>query len=417
MLKDVSSWSPSLWTLQEGFLQPDMLLCNSSFAVLTASEGFYVTFDMVKALVDALDGLGDSLAGGSPHHPLIIAVRSSRELSSFFASLWPSAPQTVLTLRSFCNQTGLWDGIRSSPAMVLRLASSRSSLGRRAEAIMSVVGAIDWYQSEGAAGIPPTHDLVFEMYPFAFVSEVQNKIGGTFFLSDDLNWSGEDLKWPDTGDLADQNPLLKGITLGTMLPLSPVTFSPSVSFERLRDELWEAASDKGRVEIDATRDFAMLSSKCPGYSEHPAVKTWTLCPNGNVLIASAAIEFSSLDSEKKQSNYGESASHEVWTERDRLEVIPPRYTFRALDFTRVTMIPKRIEKSLEAFGFPGVKHAVCVAEFSDNDYLHRAGVILGGQYAKSSNHYVRIGYYDGTIPLKAKEARPVPSQKVDWIVL
>lgn len=36
---------------------------------------------------------------------------------------------------------------------------------------------------------------------------------------------------------------------------------------------------------------------------------------------------------------------------------------------------------------------------------------------KESEHYIRIGYYDGKMPLQAKQACRVSSQKVDWLVL
>lgn len=424
-----------------------MLLCNSKFDVLTASEGFYVTFDMIRALIDGLDGPGDSHIGGSPVHPLENAIRSSRELSSFFSSLWPSAPQTVLALRNFCDYTQLWSESQRSPEMILGLASSRGSTGRRAEAIMSVVGATDWYQSEGAAGTPTTHDPVFGMYPFAFVLEVRNKLGGMFFLSGTLNWTEWDLKWPDNGDLPDRDPPSKakrGITLGTMLPFSPLIEFPRNSFGK------KEVAEMDEPQYDAVRLLSTLCTYANGYIEHPAIKTWILCPNGNVLIELAAIEFSSFGPEKAQSTTGESASHEdkvnsnpgpetagssskvigkVHSDRDRLEVIP-RYKFGALNFTGRPTSPlrrpmcagewpslSRMESSVERISFPGIKHAVCAGEMSDNDYLYRAGVILGGQYTRSSKHYVRIGYYQGTIPLRAKQAQRLPSQKVDWIVL
>ena len=158
-----------------------------------------------------------------------------------------------------------------------------------------------------------------------------------------------------------------------------------------------------------------------------------------MLIESAAIELSSFGSDKRSSNKqsGDSASHEervnlcpgseaargsskavnkLEGDLNRLDVVPV-YRFRALDCTGIPTAPKRDEESLETISYSGAKHAVCVGEFADIDHLHRAGVILGGQYARSSKNYVMIGYYYGKIPLQAKQALPVPSQKVDWLVL
>lgn len=418
--KNISSWFSSLWTLQEAILRPDMLLCNGKFDVLTASEGFYVSFDMIQALMNAIGIPG---FGGSLGYPLKKDVHSM-ELDSFFSSLRSSAPQTVLTLQEFIKSERLWTCLQSSPVTILNLASRRCSTGRRAEAIMSVIGATDWYQSEGAAGTSSTHDLIFGMYPSAFVLEVRNKLGGMFFLSGTLNLFERDLKLPDTGDLPDRNPLSKakkGITLGTMLP-----FSPTI---------------KGVVETETSKYCATIVSAAMcgnghGYLDHPAVKTWRLRPNGNVLVELAAIEFSTFGSEELQPNTGNSASLEdrvnstggrskafgkLNIDPDLPEVIP-EYTFHALGFTGVPLANSRLPplqqvRSLKRLSFPGPKHAVCVGEFTDNDNLFRAGVILGGQYVRNSRYYVRIGYYEGVIPLQAKEARPLHSQKVDWLVL
>lgn len=191
-----------------------------------------MTFDMIKALVDAFDGPGDSHLGGSSNYPLK-DVLCSTESSSFFSTLWSGAPPTVLTLRDLCSSTQLWNGMRNSPARLSDQAPYRHSSGRRAEAIMSAIGAIDWYHSEGAAEIPATYGLMFGRYPFAFILEVRKKLGGMFFLSGTLNWAERDLIWPGTVDLVDQNPPSKterGTTRGTMLPFGPVIISPTVSF-------------------------------------------------------------------------------------------------------------------------------------------------------------------------------------------
>ena len=198
------------------------------------------------------------------------------------------------------------------------------------------------------------------------------------------------------------------------------------------------------AEIDKSRYCAMTSftriyTFGPGYIDHPTVKTWTLRCNGNMLIESAAIEFSSFGSEMSSSNTqnDDPASHEERVnlspgpeaarssskavnksegELDRLEVVPS-YMFRALDCAGIPTASNREDKSLESISYSGAKHAVCVGEIADNDHLHRAGIILGGQYARDSKNYVRIGYYYGKIPLQAKQARAVPSQEVDWLIL
>lgn len=159
-LADLSSWFFSLWTLQEAFQRPDMLVCNGKVDVLTASGGFHVTFDMIKALVDAVDGQVDSDVGARAEEQLKLPVHSGTELSSIFSLLSPSTPRSVFALSRLRSVTRLWNGMQNSSAVVLNLASSRHCSARRAEAITSLVGAIDWYQSKGAAGTPSAHSLM-----------------------------------------------------------------------------------------------------------------------------------------------------------------------------------------------------------------------------------------------------------------
>lgn len=285
---------------------------------------------------------------------------------------------------------------------------------------MSVVGATDWYQSEGAARTPTTHDLMLGMYPFAFVQEMRDKLGGMFFLSGTLNWAERELIWPGTGDLADQNPPSKpemGTRHGTMLPFNFEVISPKLPFGRLFDGSWEAASDKVAenkvAEMDPSRHCAMMARTrmCiygPEYEYHPAVKSWRLFRNGNVQLELAAVEFSSsgLGSRPSSTHSGSSTFHEGEVslspgpetaqsgskivskgegDLDRLEGMP-EYTFRALDFAGDPEPANRTESSLQEVRYPGAKHAVCVGEFSDGTYLYRAGVIIGGvfggQYTK-----------------------------------
>ena len=110
---------------------------------------------------------------------------------------------------------------------------------------MSIVGTIDWYQSEGVSGTPTTDDLMLGAYPFAFVLEMR-QLGAIFFVSGTLNWAERYLIWPRTGDLAEPRFASKAegsTTHGTMLPDRPLNISPMISLERLFDDSWEAASN------------------------------------------------------------------------------------------------------------------------------------------------------------------------------
>lgn len=118
-----------------------------------------------------------------------------------------------------------------------------------------------------------------------------------------------------------------------------------------------------------------------------------------------------------RSEAARSSSKAIGKEDDKLYRFEcmPEYRFRAL--TGVSTLPQHTGTSLERLSYQDTKHAVCVGEFSDGSHLYCAGIILAGQHSRESKDYVRIGYCNGRIPLQAKQARPVPSQKVDWLVL
>lgn len=92
----------------------------------------------------------------------------------------PFGVQDLITL---LGQTFLDELIWLSPSAVLTFGQYRECHSRRSEAIMSIVGATDWFtkQISEHGTISVEENLVLGFYPAAFLNEVAQKIGPSFF--------------------------------------------------------------------------------------------------------------------------------------------------------------------------------------------------------------------------------------------
>lgn len=153
-------WFTSLWTLQELCLRPDMLLCDKDWRPLTLS-GFKVPLDHIMAL--NMSKVWNKYQDSNPD------VRLGRG---------------IVELQLLLMDTRIVDlpELMSMTAMIL--ADQRYCRGRRAEAIMSVVGCTKWFL-EDTSDDPGNRQLVLGRYPLAFVQEVQSKMGAVFFATVD----------------------------------------------------------------------------------------------------------------------------------------------------------------------------------------------------------------------------------------
>ncbi|KAL6823498.1 hypothetical protein V8C40DRAFT_280163 [Trichoderma camerunense] len=81
--------------------------------------------------------------------------------------------------------TGLDDLLELSITDILRLGDRRYCQERRAEAIMSAIGVKKWYEKERRRKTTQKRDLetnlILGKYPKSFISEVRERIPGTFF--------------------------------------------------------------------------------------------------------------------------------------------------------------------------------------------------------------------------------------------
>ena len=139
----------------------------------------------------------------------------------------------------------------------------RQCSGRRAEAIMSALGATKWY-AQDKTGIesalrpnPSEKDLVFGKYPQKFLNEVVAKIGSDFFA---CRFANIDL------DAQEVQKTLES-TMSPIGSLLPFTGNPYGSGYQVNQHI-------------------ELETKVP---DHPAVKSWTVQVGGSVRIGKAGI--------------------------------------------------------------------------------------------------------------------------------
>lgn len=231
-------WFTSLWTLQEVCLRPDMWLCNSKWEFLSVSD------DTPLALND------------------IVALSL---VNSTIPSLTAQLPIGVRDLTRLLQITGLQNLLQLSQLSVIVMGNERHCTSRRAEAIMSAIGATDWFPDFN----DPSDDsnLVLDLYPLPFVNEVREKLGSaTFFSSSPLGWEFHYVLHKFCSEKRTKR--RKFEELGSLLPFGPGAHT--LAFE-----------------VDSN----------PHMLEHPALKTWTIENTGCVRVKQAGIVSSSLTNE------------------------------------------------------------------------------------------------------------------------
>ncbi|KAI9661465.1 MAG: hypothetical protein M1831_002987 [Alyxoria varia] len=215
-LQHFHPWFTSLWTLQEASMRPDMWLCRRDWQPLRPFP-FNPNARFCSHHNISLDGLialfnDDTAIGQFQTEAFKMGtIDSAEDPSAFFdrfqdglmSDMWaPEAlnpalehPERALlsgdapnrytkTMQHVHNANALLKCVRldyllqTSPIEVLTLADLRYCQGRRAEAIMSVVGAVEWFETA-----KPDDMLVLDRYPIAFLEEVRRKVGHHRFFN------------------------------------------------------------------------------------------------------------------------------------------------------------------------------------------------------------------------------------------
>ena len=228
MLKKSNPWFTSLWTLQEAYLRPDMLLASKDWKLLGVSQHYPVN------LLD-----------------FISIVMFSREYTKDGEGL-PSLDGAA-ELLEIC---GLSDLLVASPTNILHMGSRRECTGCRAEAIMSVLNAIEWFQVDNPN--PGDAYLINGLYPREFLQEVRERIGSVEFFTSALNTDSTDLK---------------------------------IILEKIANRTW---TSEDLVVRSSLLPFGSNSSPLPTTVEpffvrHPTVSSWAITADGSVYIPEVAL--------------------------------------------------------------------------------------------------------------------------------
>ncbi|KAK8128703.1 hypothetical protein PG984_009811 [Apiospora sp. TS-2023a] len=231
----VPGWMSSLWTLQEAFIRPDMILMSRDFELLSVGKNTAITLDLLVTLV---------------FH--IYFDRDWRQEDSGYAD----APQGVESLALLILDAGLVDLIRGDRMTPLVTGSVRQATASRGEAIMAVTGAVEWHLGRSVTQFRDandTDDLLLGLYPFEFIQELIGLCGGFFFMCEPVR---ETLICTTQG-LEDPG------FQGTMLPF-------------IKDGLGTS-----RATVAGDNDNI--------YRDHESVKTWNLKQDGSVRLSEAGI--------------------------------------------------------------------------------------------------------------------------------
>jgi hypothetical protein len=220
------SWFSSLWTLQEAFLRPDMILVNRNWEILT------------------IDG----------HLP--IPLDAMVFLSTHFVQRDDSLPRPVAWLVELLMCSNMIAFHTQHPASILSTGCARECKHSRSEAVMSVLGATDWYKeiATGATARSEDESLVLGQYAYEFLNEIRVKYGFVFFSSEYSTYN----EYRDAEK--------EKVPIGTILP-----------FSRKKDWAY--------VDIKIIAEARVFVTQQP----HPSIRTWTLLSDGSVKILKAGI--------------------------------------------------------------------------------------------------------------------------------
>jgi hypothetical protein len=277
------SWLTSLWTLQEACLRPDMLLCNKNFELLVVGDD--------PVTVVSLDGLAALLNFAIKHYdqgPFETILnnettpdkskpgtvleyeelnKSSQKRQRWILEKMPVDAVGVQELYDALVMSGMNKLFKVSPASILNLGQHRQCTSRRAEAIMSVIGATEWYTTyvDEYKTSPAENDLVLGFYPLDFLNEITRKLGAQFFAGVSSNLAILESVVDAEGD--HWIPRDDSVGVGSLLPF---TSGPTT--------------------------LVIPEHESAGTRGHPSVQNWMILPGGEVKIQDVGILSSSTES-------------------------------------------------------------------------------------------------------------------------
>jgi Heterokaryon incompatibility protein (HET) len=249
---DPVGWFSSLWTLQEAFLRPDMWLFNRNWKALSVGDRTPVPLDALVALVQGYTNIEIAEIPNPSDHSNRAALERQFESLDF--------PAGYIELSGLLWSTGMDQLLDSSPLSTLILGNQRYCKSRRAHALMSVIGATEWFDSDESKADQfddtPETGLVLGRYPLPFLTEVKRKLGALFFTSYSTDIEKFDVIRQLDASLASD---IKGV--GSILPFG--TNSQVIKFR----SRWQ------NLDI----------------CDHPSIECWEILQDGSIALMEAGI--------------------------------------------------------------------------------------------------------------------------------
>lgn len=237
----------SLWTLQEVCLRPDMALCNRHWQPLLAGDNTIISLDTLIVLAtflsrDVVRTKSEQLRSATGSWETILRppptyARNRQELAEAISDLWHRKVPHVKVFLGKVESSLLWRARALSALDVLAIGQRREVSGkgpvRRAEAIMSAVGATSWYKKRVHNGIGGQPYVLFEFYPLSFIQELASRYPLAFY-----GWFDPSLSYLK-GAVSLGNPprLMSRKFVGSMMPIKPGVLEVPVVLTLFRSDI------------------------------------------------------------------------------------------------------------------------------------------------------------------------------------
>lgn len=356
-----SDWFSGVWTLQEAYLYPNLILVDKNWDILCDAGGEPLSLEIILALSSIVsnppldsdffreNGLINAKPTGGN---LVATLAASRDDDD-----WPPGPRQLDALRG---KTRLYPGTEPSRIDLLIQGNPRTcTSGRRgrAQALMSSLDVTDWFLENEIC--QTDDDLVLGMYPLPFVREAALKIEAEFYLAMDDAPSSEEL-----------SSVVQGKLIGSMLPF--YRFDPAEIGMR------GSTSHNAKAFLD----------------DHPSVSTRVIEQDGSVRISQAAI-IAPL-------SYGSGLP----------ETIKAYLGFQhgpMYERSREVVIHEWIEEQNRTY-------ETYLVSLSKDMFLNQGLILQGPKTSTLPLRLVKLGFYECPPDVDVVDYGTPPTQEVDWII-
>lgn len=384
-----NAWFTSLWTLQELCLRPDMWLCTVNWDMAGIGDNQPLT---IMAIVVTWNKFWHKTRGGVKPAELADSEPWDDRWSWENHRNEPTRSHIALAeISQWARITGLTHLTDLTPSYLLALGDVRACTSRRAEAIMSAIGATKWYSE-----VPESlHDdnLVLGRYPLAFIRELQSK--------DPVNFFASIAKFDD----AVSNPLGLNITIATNPANRRVTTGP-IEFHHI----W--ARPRGSM-LPLSEHGANYTGLLPSlYSDmdcHACVRDWVIRTDGRVVIKSACIVASSNRPLKE----GRAVISALLGQFESDQIPTVTGEIAALDSSSQTNVDLEAWVHTRSFEVHAVSVGHKTFEYNAGKRSGSRTMHVGVIIARfSENLYVRLGNWSGN----TKNSPPPEVNATEWLV-